>query len=139
MSHPIPESTLPWLRGVHAALGLSEADHQRCVAQSAVVLGDVPILWTRTLTGDDSQLMAQALIGPVGTTEQAAPVLEAVLHTQLMLCGPAMPVFGFDTGSRSLMLMQVFSTQRDSAEAAVALLRAMQRITLDTREVLTAV
>ncbi len=137
-THSLPTTSLPWLRGVHAALGLSEADQQRCEADAAVMLGEVPILWTRPLTGDDAQVMAQAVIGPLGPSDQAAPVLEAVMHTQMLLCGPAMPVFGFDTGSRSLLLMQVFSTERDSASDAAALLQAMQRITMETREVLPA-
>ncbi|MET0209060.1 MAG: CesT family type III secretion system chaperone [Burkholderiaceae bacterium] len=136
MNAALPESAHPWLREVHSALGLSEAEHRQCLTQAGMLMGDVPILWTCTLTGDASQLMAQAVVGQVGDTAQAAPVLEAVLHTQLLLCGPAMPVFGLDTASRSLMLMQVFSIDHTRAEDAAALLRALQRIAVDSRAVL---
>jgi hypothetical protein len=136
MDRVISETAVPWLRDVFAALGMTEGDREVCVEQAGVVLGDVPISWGPTLTGGDTQLMAQAVVGEVGPPDVSAPVLEAVLHTQLLLCGPAMPVFGLDSQTRSLVLMHVFSPERDAPADAVTVLRAMQRIARDARPLL---
>lgn len=152
-------STDAWLRRVHAALGLDEAAAAAPFAASSargaasatgatgagdaagpkgLMLGDVPIVWGRSVTGIETQLMAQAVVGLIGPTATSAPLLEALLQTQLLLCGPAMPVFGLDVDSRTLLLMHVFSTDRDAPSDAVAMLRAMERIAIETRALLPA-
>lgn len=138
MPSSIPDRAQPWLRAVAAELGLNTPDQQRCVDQASLLLGDVPVTWMPTLTGGDTQLAALAIVGPVGAPGEAAPTLEAVLQTQLLLCGPAMPVFGLDAESRSLVLQHVFEIERDSAGHAVTMLRAMQRIATESRALLPA-
>jgi hypothetical protein len=136
---PVPERAQPWLRRVTAALGLGDAEQQQCVAQAGLLLGGVPITWQAPLTGGDAQLAALAVIGAVGAPHEAGPTLEAVLHTQLLLCGPAMPVFGLDIETRSLVLQHVFDLDHHGAEQAATMLRAMQRIATDCRAMLPAV
>lgn len=138
MPSSIPDRAQPWLRAVAAELGLSGPEQQRCIGQSSLLLGDVPVTWMPTLTGGDTQLAALAIVGTVGAPGEAAQTLEAVLQTQLLLCGPAMPVFGLDVESRSLVLQHVFEIERDSAGQAVTMLRAMQRIATDSRALLAA-
>lgn len=137
VSNPsISDRAQPWLRAVAAALGLSESDQKVCVDQAGMLLGDVPVSWLPTLTGGDTQLAALAVVGPVGAPGEAAATLEAVLQAQLLLCGPAMPVFGLDGETRSLVLQHVFEVDRDTAEHAVTMLRTMQRIAMDSRAML---
>ncbi|WP_374568165.1 hypothetical protein [Ideonella sp.] len=132
----IPDRAQPWLRAVAAELGLNAPEQQRCIDQASLLIGEVPVTWMRTLTGGDTQLAALAIVGPIGAPGEAAPTLEAVLQTQLLLCGPAMPVFGLDLDSRSLVLQHVFEVERDSAAQAVTMLRAMQRMATDSRALL---
>jgi hypothetical protein len=124
-----------WLDALYTELGLNGVDRRRCVDDGRIVVDGIPMVCcVPVMPGCD--VVFQALAGEVGPAETSGPIFEAALQMQTLLCGPAMPMFGFDVVSRQLTLMNHFAIHIDAPDFGAIVLRTLSAMARQWREVL---
>jgi hypothetical protein len=124
-----------WLDALYVELGLNEVDRRSCIDAGRVVVGDVPMICcVPAMPGCD--VVFQALAGDVGPAQTSGPLLEAALQMQTLLCGPAMPMFGFDVATRQLMVMNHFAIKLDAPAYGAIALRTLSAMAKQWQDVL---
>ena len=134
MSKEMTPTARWWLEGVLARLGVPDRQRQDCITSATLNLDQVSVGFVQPAGGDESSLVARAVVADVPPPGQCEPLYEMVLEVQAILCGPHAPVLGLDWPARRLLVSCSLDTSNLGADDAVAILTSMHQMAIQWRE-----
>lgn len=129
----IPEAHKAWFEEVCKHCELE--DGAAAFKDGGFFLNEIPFLFVQGVTGEDTHLLVQAIIGELPKTG-GTEVLRRILEMQLVAAGPNAPFFGLEPSSNGIALVQPMAPAEIDPEAAAMLLRATVKTIERLRETL---
>ena len=115
----------PWFEALCAHLDMKGDEFAFARENGGVIVAGTPVFVGVPAVGADDHVLLQAVVGPLPEPPHRTPLLERVLQWQMLVCGPAACMFGFEPSQQNLLLMRTVEPDRLPAADAAMMVRSL--------------